>query len=77
MSISKRELNKIKKKIEKPYSKRIAEKIKVSSSLVVAVMNGHRKDNHGIIDACLDDIQRQKQRKEEKNRKIKQQIKHI
>lgn len=77
MGISKRELNKIKKKLEKPYSKRIASQIKVSPSLVVAVMNGHRRDNHGIIDEAINDIKKQQQKKEEKNKQLKQQINQI
>lgn len=73
MRISRRELDKIKKNLKKPYSERIAKQVKCSPQLVISVMNGYRKDHHGIIECAI------KEAEEYNNRinGIKQSIKKI
>ncbi|MGM0530440.1 MAG: hypothetical protein ACQER7_03740 [Bacteroidota bacterium] len=75
--ISKRDLNRIKKKLKKPYSERIAVKVGKSASLVYAVMNNHRGDHYGIIDAAIEDIKEQKKREKEEKEKYKNELKNI
>jgi len=79
--LSKNYLKKLRKRLPKPYCKKILDRIreeqpeaKVSKALIYNIMNGHKKDYHGIIDIAIriaDEKKKQEQEmKDEYKRKI-------
>jgi hypothetical protein len=82
--ISKKNLNKIRNRLPKPYAQKILARIKksepskrISITLIYSVMNGYKKDYHGIIDTAIDLIEEEKRRRKEEQDKYNQRIKTL